>query len=91
MKKQIARISVLQSSKVITALYVLFGLFYTLIGLPMFLFGEGEIRAMGVVWIFMPVIMGIFGFIFFTIFAAIYNLLASMLGGIEVEVKEVQP
>ena len=31
MKKQIIRISVLQSSKVMTALYVLFGFIYTLI------------------------------------------------------------
>jgi len=86
MKKQITRISILQSSKIITALYCLFGLFYTLIGIPMVLFGEGEMRIMGIIWIAMPVVMGIFGFIFFAIFAVIYNLLASWLGGIEVEV-----
>ena len=44
---------------------------------------------MGVVYILMPIIMAVFGFIFFVIFAAIYNLLAKGLGGIEVEVKDV--
>ncbi|HTV61542.1 MAG TPA: hypothetical protein VMH30_03125 [Verrucomicrobiae bacterium] len=37
----------------------------------------------------MPVIMGILGFIFFVIFAAIYNLLAKQFGGVEVEVMDV--
>jgi len=32
--------------------------------------------------------MGIFGFIFFVIFAAVYNGLAKWLGGFEVEVKD---
>ncbi len=35
--------------------------------------------------------MGIFGFIFFVIFAAVYNLLAKPLGGMEVEVTNIEP
>ncbi len=89
MKKQMIRISILQSSKIMTAMYVLMGFIYTLIGLPMIIFGNPGIRVMGIVYLFMPVLMGIFGFIFFVIFAAIYNFLAKHFGGVEVEVKDV--
>ena len=37
--------------------------------------------------IFMPVFYGLFGFIFGIISAAIYNLIARWIGGIEVEVE----
>jgi len=90
MKKQITRISILQSAKITTALYVLMGLIYTLIGIPMIIFGNEQIRIMGFVYLAMPVILAVFGFIFFVIFAAIYNGLASWLGGIEFEVKDVE-
>jgi hypothetical protein len=83
-------ISILQSSKIMTALYVLMGLIYTLIGIPMIIFGSNQFRIIGAIYVFMPIIMGIVGFIFFVIFAAIYNLLASWLGGIEVEVKNIE-
>lgn len=89
MKKQVTRISVLQSSKVMTALYIVMGLIYTLIGIPMVIFGDGQIRLIGIIYVFMPVVMGVFGFVFFVIFAALYNLLAKRLGGVEVEVKDV--
>jgi hypothetical protein len=55
----------------------------------MIVFGSPPIRIMGVVYLFMPIILGIFGFVFFVIFAAIYNLLAGWLGGVEVEVKNL--
>ena len=89
MKKQMIRISILQSSKIMTALYVLMGFIYTLIAIPMIIFGSPQLRIIGLVYLFMPILLGIFGFIFFVIFAAIYNLLASWLGGVEVEVKNV--
>jgi len=89
MKKQMIRISILQSSKILTAMYVLMGCIYTLIGIPMIIFGNPGLRVMGVVYLFMPVIMGIFGFVFFVIFAAIYNFLAKQFGGVEVEVRDV--
>jgi hypothetical protein len=89
MHKQITRISILQSSKIATALYVLMGFIYTLIGVPLFIFGGERMKIMAIVYILMPVIMAIFGFIFFAIFAAVYNLLAKWLGGFEVEVTTV--
>jgi hypothetical protein len=89
MTKQIIRISILQSSKIMTALYVLVGFIYTLIGIPMIIFGNTQLRIMGIIYSLMPIVMGIFGFICFVIFAAIYNVLANWLGGVEVEIKNI--
>ena len=90
MKKQIIRISILQSSKIFTALYILMGFLYTLIGVPMVIFGSGQVRIIGIIYLFGPIFAGVFGFIFFVIFAAIYNALAQWLGGVEIEVKDVE-
>ena len=91
MKKQITRISILQSSKIATALYALLGFIYTLIGIPMLMFGGDKLKILGTIYILMPILMAVFGFIFFVIFAAIYNLLAKRLGGMEVEVTDISP
>ncbi|MDB6147661.1 MAG: hypothetical protein JWO45_1325 [Spartobacteria bacterium] len=40
-----------------------------------------------VVGVFIPVIYGVMGFVFGILIAAIYNLIASWIGGIEVEVE----
>jgi hypothetical protein len=89
MKKQLSRISILQSSKITTALYVLMGFIYTAIGIAILVFGGDKLKVIAIIYILMPIVMGILGFIFFVIFAAIYNLLAKWLGGIEVEVKDI--
>ena len=89
MKKQIIRISILQSSKILTALYFLMGFLYTLIGVPMIIFGPKPVKIIGIIYLFGPIWMALLGFIFFAIFGAIYNLLASLLGGFEFEVKDV--
>ena len=90
MKKQLIRVSILQSSKIATALYAVMGLLYTLFGIPMTIFGGTELQIIGVFYILAPIWMAIMGFIFFVIFAAIYNLLASVLGGFEYEVRDVE-
>mgnify|MGYP006969363342 FL=1 len=87
MNHQMIRISILQSSKIMTAMYALFGFIYTLIGIPMIIFGEDEFRIIGVIYLMGPVFMAVFGFIFFVIFAVIYNVLATWLGGFEFELK----
>ena len=89
MKKQLIRISVLQSSKIMTALYALMGFIYTLIGIPMVIFGGKPFQIIGTIYIFGPILFGIFGFVFFVIFAAVYNGLAKWLGGVEVEIKNI--
>ena len=90
MKKQLVRISILQSSKIVVALYCVMGFIYTLIGIPMMLFGHGPMKVIGVVYTFGPIWMAIIGFIFFAIFGAIYNALAAWLGGFEFEVKDIE-
>jgi hypothetical protein len=90
MKKQLVRISLLQSSKIVTALYVIIGFFYTLIGILMVIFGGQHLRTMGIIYILMPLILAILGFIFFIIFAALYNFLVKYLGGIEVQIKNMK-
>jgi hypothetical protein len=66
------------------------GLIYTIIGIPMLFFAGEGLRIMAIIYCLMPVVMAIFGFIFFVIFAAIYNLLAKFLGGIEVETQNIE-
>ena len=90
MKKRVTRISILQSAKVATVLYAVLGLLYTLIGIPMLLFGGEQVKVMAIVYLCMPILMAIFGFIFFIISSAIYNLVARWLGGFEFEITDVQ-
>jgi hypothetical protein len=103
MKRRIKRISPLQAGKMLGVLYACMGLiflpFFALAGLAgafaqqaqhtqaagppaalitIMMFGFG---------IFMPVFYGVMGFVFGIIMAAVYNLIARWLGGIEVEVE----
>jgi len=89
MKMQITRFSVLQSTKIMTAMYVLFGFIYTLIGIPMIIFGDTGVKIMGIVYLFMPIITGIMGFIFLALFMWLYNVLAVRFGGIEFTTEEI--
>lgn len=89
MKKQIVRISILQSSKVATILYFILGFLYVLIGIPMILFGNDKLRIIGIIYCAMPFLMAVIGFIFFAIFAALYNLIAKWVGGMEFEMIDV--
>jgi hypothetical protein len=89
MKKQIIRVSILQSSKIVTILYFLLGFIYLLIGVPMIIFGNDQLRIMGLIYCAMPLLMAIIGFICFVICAALYNLLAQWLGGMEFEVIDI--
>ena len=84
MAQSIRRISIGQSAKFSGVMYTLFGLIFT----PFFLLGDlfGERSGFGTVFaVAMPVLYGLFGVIGGAIFAALYNLVASWVGGIEVE------
>ena len=89
MKKQIIRVSILQSSKIVTILYFLLGLIYLLIGVPMIIFGNNQFRIIGLIYCAMPILMAVIGFICFVICAAVYNLLTQWLGGMEFEVIDI--
>jgi len=70
-----------------TAMYVLLGFIYALIGVPMIIFGGPKLRILGTIYSLMPIVMGVLGFIFFVILAAAYNRLAKWLGGVEFETR----
>ena len=70
-------------------MYVLFGFLYSLIGIPMILFGGEGFRVMGFIYLFMPILMAVIGFVFFVISASLYNVLAKKLGGMEMEFKDI--
>lgn len=88
MKKQIKSISVLQTSKVVTVLYALLGLIYTVIGILMMIFSEEKSKG-AMIFLFMPVIMALFGFIFVSLGCWLYNQVAKRLGGVEFILEDV--
>lgn len=88
MKKQITHISVVQTSKVVALLYAVVSLIYTIIGVFMVAFGSKGIKAMGLVYVFMPIIMMIIGFLMMLLFCWLYNVIAKRVGGIEVTVED---
>ena len=89
---QIKRFSIGQSAKFLGVLYLLFGLLFV----PFFLFigmmapsdgsGGGAFFGGTMMAIAMPVLYAIFGVIGGAIGAALYNLVAGWVGGIEVEI-----
>jgi len=89
MKMQITRFSGLQSTKIMTVMYMLFGLIYSVIGIPMIIFGGSGVKMMGLIYLFMPIITGIMGFIFLALFMWLYNVLATRFGGVEFTTEEI--
>ena len=65
------------------------GLVYLLIGVPMIVLGNDKIRIIGIVYWAMPILLAVIGFICFAIFAALYNLIAKWVGGMEFEMIDV--
>jgi hypothetical protein len=103
MKRTITRIAPLQAGKMMGVLYACMGLIFMPIFMLAAIGGAFAQHAqaqtasaapaavaagvMFAVGLFMPVIYGVMGFILGIIGAAIYNLVARWIGGIEVEVE----
>ncbi|MEO2090096.1 MAG: hypothetical protein ABGY75_11440, partial [Gemmataceae bacterium] len=97
----VARLGVLSMGKMMGAMYALFGLLYAMIAGVFLLLGIGAATQFGgntnaavglLSWsvcflVLTPIIWGVGGFIGGVIGAAIYNLIASMIGGIEMELE----
>jgi hypothetical protein len=83
--QQIRRFGIGQTAKVVAVLYALMGLLFV----PFFLAGAAFVpREVGFGTGFalaLPIMYGVFGFIFTAIACAIYNFVAGFVGGIEVE------
>ena len=89
MAQRIKRFSIGQSAKFLGVLYALFGLIFVPFFLLIDMFapegtgGFGTLFAVG-----MPVMYGAFGLICGAIGAALYNLVAGWVGGIEVDLEQ---
>jgi len=89
--QRITRFSIGQSAKFLGVLYLLFGLLFVPFFLLMGMFSpqsEGGFMFGSMFAIAMPIIYAIFGVLGGAIGAALYNLVAGWIGGIEVEFEE---
>ncbi len=73
-----------------TIFYILLGFLYSIAGIFMVIFGNSQIKIMGFIYLAMPVIMAVVGFIFIALFAWVYNCIAKRFGGIEFEVTDIE-
>ena len=85
MTQQIRRFGVGQTAKVIGVLYALMGLVLVPIVLIVSMYSPNK-PAFGTGFaLVLPIMYGVLGFIFTAIGCAIYNVVAGLVGGIEVE------
>jgi hypothetical protein len=78
---------VLQTAKVLAVLYMILSAPLVLVGVGMIVFGSLQ----GVFILLLPLLYGVLGFIFTAFFCWIYNLVATVTGGIEVELEVLSP
>ena len=92
----IKRVAPLSLAKVSAALYALLGLIFgaciSLISMAGSAFAPKELGGMSMLFgvgaiVALPIFYGILGFIFSLIGAALYNLIASWVGGVEIDVQ----
>jgi hypothetical protein len=84
---QIRRFGVGQTAKVVGALYALMGLVFVPIVLIASMVSPNKPGIGAGFALALPIIYGILGFIFTAIGCAIYNFVAGLVGGIEVELE----
>ena len=90
MKTQITRISFYQNAKILAILYIPVGLVYALIGAVFLLMDEDYLRFTGYVFLSMPLWLSLAVVGAHYAVAAVYNYLASKVGGFEFEFTEVE-
>jgi hypothetical protein len=85
--QQIRRFGIGQTAKVIGVLYALMGVVFIPFVLISTMFAPKEARFGTAFALALPILYGVFGFIFTAIGCAIYNLVAGWVGGVEVELE----
>ena len=90
MKTQITRISFYQNAKILAILYIPVGLVYALIGAVFLLMDEDYLRFTGYVFLSMPLWLSVAVVGAHYAVAAVYNYLASKVGGFEFEFTEIK-
>jgi hypothetical protein len=88
MKKQIVQVSILQSAKVMAALYFVISIPIALLMMIPAMLSPAPGMGVGML-ILMPVFYTLFGFLFSLFGAWIYNLVAKRIGGFEFQTVEI--
>jgi hypothetical protein len=86
----IRRVGVLSVGKVLGTLYTVIGLIVAFFLALAMLVAPGEVGPAGIgagisMIIFMPILYGLGGLLFGIIIGALYNLIAGLIGGVEIE------
>jgi hypothetical protein len=84
MRRQITHVSIHQTSKVFALLYFCASLLVVPIAIGAMAFSP-KARGMGLLVIFLPILYGAVGYVGSALFAALYNVLAKRVGGVEFE------
>ena len=90
MKTQITRISYYQNAKILAILYIPVGLVYALIGVAFLLMDVEYLKFTGYVFLSMPLWLSLAVVGAHYAVAAVYNYLASKVGGFEFEFTEIE-
>ena len=90
MKTQITRISYYQNAKILAILYIPVGLVYALIGVAFLLMDIEYLKFTGYVFLSMPLWLSLAVVGGHYAVAAVYNYLASKVGGFEFEFTEIK-
>ena len=90
MPQQIRRFGVLQTAKVVGVLYALLGLVFVPVFLVISMFSPTKDGPGTGFALLMPVLYAVLGFVFTAIGCAIYNFVAGLVGGVEVELNEAE-
>jgi len=88
MKKQIVQVSILQSAKVMAALYFVISIPFALLMMIPAMLSPTPSLGIGML-VMMPIFYTLFGFLFSLLGAWIYNLVAARIGGFEFQTVEV--
>jgi len=90
LKTQITRISFYQNAKILAILYIPVGLVYALIGVAFLLMDIEYLKFTGYVFLSMPIWLSLAVVGAHYAVAAVYNYLASKVGGFEFEFTEIK-
>tara|TARA_B100001250_G_scaffold400912_1_gene412110 strand:+ start:420 stop:695 length:276 start_codon:yes stop_codon:yes gene_type:complete len=90
LKTQITRISFYQNAKILAILYLPVGLVYALIGVAFLLMNLEYLKFTGYVFLSMPLWLSLAVVGTHYAVAAVYNYLASKVGGFEFEFTEIK-
>ena len=88
MHKQIVKLAVHQSSKVVAILHFLVGFIYLIPLVLLLYFSTGDASFFG--YLILPFVFLVLGYIGYVIIFWLYNLVAGSFGGIEIELSDVE-